>query len=159
MELHRARPSVPTSVLPPLALAALALALGVAAAPAGAATRVVAWNNLGMHCRDDSFAVFSLLPPYNTLLAQVTRDGVLVADPTGLEVTYHGVADPSGSINTTSQGKTDFWQHVVDLFGVSLPPDAGANLGTVQVAVPEPGAGPGVLAAAVVLAGLARARR
>jgi hypothetical protein len=31
--------------------------------------RIVAWNNLGMHCTDADFQIFSLLPPHNTVLA------------------------------------------------------------------------------------------
>lgn len=107
-------------------LAVLALLIGVAAHPARAASlRVVAWNNLGMHCLDGDYSVFSLLPPYNTIEAQVVRDGQLVVDPAGLVVTYRSVADPDASINTTSRGKTDFWAFASDLFGVSLAPDAG----------------------------------
>ena len=57
-------------------LAALA-GLLVAAAPrlsgqgGPAAWKVVAWNNLGMHCMDADFSVFAILPPYNTIQAQV----------------------------------------------------------------------------------------
>ena len=92
---------------------------------AGTHTQVVAWNNLGMHCMDDDYSVFSLLPPYNVLFAQVMRNGNLVASATGLNVTYEAVADPQGSINRTSVGKTNFWSHVADLFGVSPALDLG----------------------------------
>jgi hypothetical protein len=82
------------------------------AAPASAASyTVVAWNNLGMHCMDADFSVLSLLPPYNTIHAQVIDpSGVLVTDPVaaGITVTYEAVADGTGSINTTSSGKTNF---------------------------------------------------
>lgn len=88
--------------------------------------RVVGWNNLGMHCDDADFAVFSILPPYNVLVAQVVDPtGSLVTNPAGLTVTYQAVADATGSINRTSAGKTNFWDNVVGLFGVSLPVDAG----------------------------------
>ncbi len=40
-------------------------------------------------------------------------------------MTYEGVADPNGSINTTSAGKTNFWAYIAPLFGVTLPTDAG----------------------------------
>ena len=87
---------------------------------------VVGWNNLGMHCMDADYSVFSILPPYNTILAQVIdSQGLLVTNPSGLTVTYEAVADPSGSINTTSVGKTTFWQFVHALFGLSLPADVG----------------------------------
>jgi hypothetical protein len=45
------------------------------ASPTLAATNytVVGWNNLGMHCMDSDFSVFSILPPYNTINAQLIR--------------------------------------------------------------------------------------
>jgi hypothetical protein len=43
-----------------------------ATSPAGAAGwTLVGWNNLGMHCMDGDYAVFALLPPYNTIQAQL----------------------------------------------------------------------------------------
>jgi PKD repeat protein len=88
--------------------------------------KVVAWNNLGMHCLDADFGVFAILPPYNTIQAQVIDpSGQLVDAASGLSVTYRGVADPLGSINTTSSGKTSFWEFIAPLFGVTLPPDVG----------------------------------
>jgi hypothetical protein len=112
------------------ALAVLGITFVIAAAvayvEAGSGYKVVGWNNLGMHCMDADFSAFSILPPYNTILAQVIdANGNLVKDTTGLTVTYEGIADPDGSLNTTSQGKTNFWQFVQNLFGVSLPADAG----------------------------------
>ncbi|MBI3782288.1 MAG: Ig-like domain-containing protein [Deltaproteobacteria bacterium] len=104
------------------------LALLPAFSAQAASWTLVGWNNLGMHCMDDDFAIFSLLPPYNTIHAQLTDTlGNLVVDPAaqGITVTYEAVADPSGSINTTSNGKTNFWDHVFALFGASVPADAG----------------------------------
>ncbi len=87
---------------------------------------LVGWNDLGMHCMDADYSVMSILPPYNTVHAQlIDSSGNLVTDPQGITVTYEAVADPSGSINTTSAGKTGFWDHVLDLFGVALAPDQG----------------------------------
>lgn len=90
-----------------------------------ASFRVLAWNNLGMHCMDDDYSVFSILPPFNSIGVQVVRDGALVTDPNGITVTYRAIADPSGSINTTSAGKTNFWDHVADLYGAAVAVDAG----------------------------------
>ncbi len=103
----------------------LGLLLGAGAVTAqSASVRVLAWNDLGMHCMDPDFSVFAILPPYNTVNAQVIRNGRL--ETTGaLRVTYEGVRDPNGSINTTSIGKTNFWQHVSALYGASPPPDTG----------------------------------
>ncbi len=87
---------------------------------------LVGWNNLGMHCMDRDFSVFAILPPYNTIYTQlVDPNGLLVTNPTGIAVTYQGVADPGGSINRTSIGKTNFWQYVLPLFGAAPAPDVG----------------------------------
>ena len=87
---------------------------------------LVGWNNLGMHCMDSDYSVFSILPPYNTINAQlIDSAGRLVKNPTGVTVTYEALTDPSGSINTTSVGKTLFWQFVQVLYGAALVPDAG----------------------------------
>jgi len=104
----------------------LALVFFFGTRPAVADWTLVGGNNLGMHCMDADYAVFSLLPPYNTIHAQlIDPQGHLVRDPAGMTVTYEAVADPDGSINATSVGKTNFWQHVQALFGVTLAPDAG----------------------------------
>lgn len=115
------------------ALAAAVAVLLIAGGGAHVATQagrtgwtVVAWNNLGMHCMDADFSVFGILPPYNTIQAQVIDDtGHLVTSAAGVRVTYQGVADPAGSVNTTSAGKTNFWSYVLPMFGVSLPVNVG----------------------------------
>jgi hypothetical protein len=87
---------------------------------------LLAWNNLGMHCMDSDYSVFSILPPFNVINAQIIDPGGnLVRNSAGIRVTYEAVVDPDGSINTTSVNKTNFWDHVMSLFGVSLPPDSG----------------------------------
>lgn len=108
--------------------AASVLAAGLAPAPltAQAGWTLVAWNDLGMHCMDSDYSVFSVLPPYNTIHAQlIDASGEIVGDPSGITVTYEAVADPSGSINTSSAAKTNFWSFVTGLFGASPPPDDG----------------------------------
>ncbi|MEI6351692.1 MAG: Ig-like domain-containing protein [Verrucomicrobiota bacterium] len=97
---------------------------------AGAATTphytVIGWNNLGMHCMDDDYSVFSILPPYNTVNAQVIdSSGNLVTLGSSVKLTYEAMADPSGSINKTSEGKTNFWSFALPLYGQSLPVDTG----------------------------------
>jgi len=87
---------------------------------------LVGWNDLGMHCMDADFSVMAILPPYNTIHAQlIDSEGNLVTAPGAITVTYEAVADPTGSINTSSVGKTNFWDHVLDLFGASPAPDEG----------------------------------
>jgi hypothetical protein len=88
---------------------------------------VLSWNDLGIHCLDKDFSVFSILPPYNTLHAQVIRRGgePQILNDTVVNVFYQAQADADGTINTTSVGKTNFWDYVRPLFNVSLPPDVG----------------------------------
>ncbi len=108
--------------------AALGLLLLGRAALAHASYTIVGWNNLGMHCMDAEFSVLTILPPYNTIHAQVIDpSGKRVDNPVaaGITVTYEAVADATGSINTTSQGKTDFWQWVGPLFGAAPAIDVG----------------------------------
>lgn len=110
----------------------LCLAIGAVASAAGPARAagytLLGWNNLGMHCMDGDYGVLSLLPPFNTIDAQlIDPEGRLVDDPVaaGIVVTYEAIADADGSINTTAAGKTNFWSFVDGLFGVALPVDAG----------------------------------
>ena len=49
----------------------------------------------------------------------------MTALPAGVTVTYEAVADPDGSINKTSIGKSNFWDYSLVLFGVALPLDTG----------------------------------
>jgi hypothetical protein len=116
------------ALVPAVAVMVLALATyhGPPAPPLLQSWKVVGWNNLGMHCMDSDYGVFSILPPYNVLDAQVIQpDGHLLTAATGYAVTYEAVADPTGSINRTSQGKTSFWQHAGALYGGSAVPDTG----------------------------------
>ncbi|MEJ2039923.1 MAG: hypothetical protein P8X55_13475, partial [Desulfosarcinaceae bacterium] len=80
---------------------------GITPQPGGSAT-VLAANDLGMHCMDREFSVFSILPPFNVVLAQVVRRDATgrpyLAAGNEVDVFYDGVADPSGSINSYSIG-------------------------------------------------------
>src|SRR5512138_356286 len=80
---------------------------------------IVGWNNLGMHCLDADFSLFATLPPYNTIQAQVIDPAGRLVKSNGVRVVYRAVADPTGSINTTSAGKTNFWQFIAPMFGAT----------------------------------------
>ncbi|MGA9234529.1 MAG: hypothetical protein WBV91_06860, partial [Desulfobacterales bacterium] len=96
-----------------------------------AASTVLAFNDLGMHCMDREFSVFSILPPFNVVHSQVVlRDAVgkpYLADDVDVDVFYDAVADPSGSRNSYSAGaaKTDFWLYANSLFGTNLTAGQG----------------------------------
>lgn len=87
---------------------------------------VLAWNDLGMHCLNPDYDTLVILPPYNTVWAQVIETG---SQPrivtTGISVFYRMVD------NTYSDGKRgygQFWTFDTVLFGVDLAPDTGLNL-------------------------------
>ena len=82
-----------------------------------ATNQILGWNNLGMHCMDSDYSVFSILPPYNTIEAQLIVGGKLVTNGTGYTVTYQAVADPDGSINKSSIGKGNWLEYAPQLFG------------------------------------------
>lgn len=86
----------------------------------GASFAVLAANDLGMHCADLDYQIFSILPPYNVVHAQVIRKGAkpVLLDNNSVDVYYSGASsllDPAGagSINTYSVGptyKSNFWE-------------------------------------------------
>ena len=83
---------------------------------------IIGWNDLGMHCYNRDFQDLAVLPPFNTLWAQVIKRGdppAVVTD--NLTVTY------SFPANTYSVGKSNFWDYDQLLFGVDLPPDTGLS--------------------------------
>ncbi len=106
-------------------LLGVAIVLVLLPGPVSAAnSQVLGWNNLGMHCMDSDYSVFSILPPYNTIEAQLIVGGLLVTNG-GYSVTYQAVADPTGSFNSTAAGKGNFYNFALPLFGANLPVDAG----------------------------------
>jgi len=109
-----------------LLVAAVLLALGLSFSAqkntnaASGTYKILAWNDLGMHCYNQDFSDLAVLPPYNNLWVQVIQAG----DPpklvtSGISVTY------SYPDNTYSVGKTNFWSYSKALFGVELPDNIG----------------------------------
>jgi hypothetical protein len=107
---------------------------------------VLANNDLGMHCMDREFSVFSILPPFNVVNAQVVyrrpNGTPQVLGPSQADLFYEPIADAHGSINSRSIGKTDFWQHVAALFGATLPPGQGVTGLWMPADAPQPGPQP-----------------
>lgn len=111
--------------------------VGSASPPPPASTlpwRVLASNDLGMHCADLDYQIFSILPPFNVVHAQVVQTGTASAKPKLLsdanaDVVYRATSssvDPAGagSINTTSNlapsgTKSNFWAPATLPGGVS----------------------------------------
>ncbi len=82
---------------------------------------VLGYNDLGMHCMNQDFSEMCILPPYNTLKAQVIdrrgEEPRIVTSGVSLHYSIPG--------NTISSTKTNFWVHSKSLFGVSLQPNIG----------------------------------
>lgn len=103
----------------------LALTWSVPLATVAASNQILAWNNLGMHCMDSDYSVFSILPPYNTIEAQLIIGGRLVTNGFGYTVTYQAVADPAGSLNSTAMGKGNYYDFARAIYGAVLAPEGG----------------------------------
>lgn len=93
-----------------------------------------------MHCMDGKdYSVFSVLPPYNTVYAKLIKKGTQPTMVTsGVVITYEAIADSTGSINTISSTKTNFWNYVRTLFLASVPPDVGLHSYRTQSLTPQP---------------------
>jgi hypothetical protein len=107
---------------------ALVLVTGGAAGPFGGAQAtgekyvILGWNNLGMHCYDGDFSDFAILPPYNTLYAQVIKIG----DPPqivsqGLTVKYSFPDNTYSAGRSGRPDKTNFWFFAQTLFHLPNP--------------------------------------
>jgi hypothetical protein len=94
--------------------------------PLGGDFVVFAWNDLGMHCLNPTYDTAVILPPYNTIWAQVVKKGNPPSIVTsGLTAEYRIVN------NTYSYGKRSygqFWDNAKVLFGADLAKNRGLNL-------------------------------
>lgn len=82
---------------------------------------VFGYNDLGMHCINEDFSELCVLPPANTLRAQVidrSREDPRIVT-SGVTVKYWIPG------NTDSASKINFWQYAPQLFGVNLPNNMG----------------------------------
>lgn len=100
---------------------ALTKSYGTQAIPAANMSYVIlAWNDLGMHCDQDDYSYFGVLPPFNTLHAQVFRRGGEGAQlvTSGVTVSY------SFPKKTNSALHTNFWTYAPQ-FGWNVPVNVG----------------------------------
>ncbi|MFH0882651.1 MAG: cytochrome C [bacterium] len=82
---------------------------------------LLAWNDLGMHCISDSDPWFVILPPANTLEAQLIKRGnppQIVT--TGVRLTFEA---PAGFGNPVDH--VPFWDYAKINFGADLAPNIG----------------------------------
>jgi ssDNA-binding Zn-finger/Zn-ribbon topoisomerase 1 len=98
---------------------ALTAAYGTQAIPAANMRYVVlAWNDLGMHCDQDDYSYFMVLPPFNTLHAQVMDRNADQLVTSGITVSY---AFPR---KTNSALHTNFWDYAAQ-YGFNVAPNVG----------------------------------
>ncbi|MBL3601679.1 MAG: PKD domain-containing protein [gamma proteobacterium endosymbiont of Lamellibrachia anaximandri] len=119
--------------------------------------RVMAINDLGMHCGDFDTRIASILPPFQVLLAQVVQKGAMpqLLDNTQAEVVYSAVSNPNDPILNDpnvftgvapdgSVFKTNFWNTVsAGAYDAFYPPQvtplAGGVMGmTDDIGLPVP---------------------
>lgn len=85
--------------------------------------QILGWSDKGMHGINKDYSNMALMPPYNTVYAQVIKKGIGTKNPEIVtdigSVTYEIVG------NTTSVGKTNFWDYLKKLFGIEAKPDEG----------------------------------
>ena len=101
-------------------LAAGAASLPLIDAPPDGSYALIATNELGMHCMQDDYSEFCVLPPFNSIRAQLIQRG----NPphiveSGVEVRYTLPAQQRGV------DQNNFWVHAEQTFGVDLPPGVG----------------------------------
>ena len=102
---------------------ALTRSYGTQAIPATGMSYVIfAWNDLGMHCDQDDYSYFMVLPPYNTLKAQVFRRGSEGASliTSGITVNYSFPKKKNSALHT------NFWAYAPQ-FGFNVPTNVGIS--------------------------------
>lgn len=95
--------------------------------------RIIAANDLGMHCGDLDDRIATILPPFNVIHAQVFQRAPrpIILDSAAVNVTYSSssqIADPALAnppITAPDGGifKTNFWNTAVSTYAPFYPPD------------------------------------
>ncbi len=94
-----------------------------AAAVAVADTYVlIGYNDLGMHCMNSDFSEIMVLPPFNTMRAQLIRRGSSPDVETSAGDFQIRYFLPN---NTHSADKTNFWEYWQPALGPQQPPNVG----------------------------------
>ncbi|OAQ20907.1 choice-of-anchor Q domain-containing protein [Thermosulfurimonas dismutans] len=87
---------------------------------------VIAYNDPGMHCINQDYSQLSILPPFNTLIAQVIRKG---EHP---EIVTQGIWVEYRLLENTSCRGTNFWDYVKKFFWMDVQLCTGLTGKTLQ---------------------------
>lgn len=119
----------------------LSVPVVVTAAVSSTGYTLLAWNDLGMHCMDSDYSVFSILPPFNNLHAQLVDNASGKLVNANVSLTYEAMADPAGSTNSYSilgpSKKTNFWDYAQAFFGSNPGDDVGLTGNRAPSATPR----------------------
>ncbi|HEY3838467.1 MAG TPA: Ig-like domain-containing protein [Bryobacteraceae bacterium] len=89
---------------------------------------MIGWSDFGVNPMERDYSVFAIYPPYGTVHAQlIDSTGVLYKGASAVTVTYEAAAAPNAGVNSSSSGKTNFWQFAQVLFGGSTVADKGVS--------------------------------
>ncbi len=90
-------------------------AYGTQTPPANSMNYVLfAWNNLGMHCDQNDYSAFCVLPPYNILVAElINRNTTTNPITSGVTVSYYLYNKQNPSLHT------NFWNYVGQFCGTN----------------------------------------
>ncbi len=83
---------------------------------------IFAWNDLGMHCDQNDYSYFMVLPPYNTLHVQVFQRGGDGANlvTSGITVSYNFPKKTNSALHT------NFWTYAPQ-YGFNVPANVGIS--------------------------------
>lgn len=98
---------------------ALTKSYGTQTIPAASMSYVLlAWNDLGMHCDQDDYSYFMVLPPYNTLHVQVIKRPSVVTS--GITVSYAFAKKTNSTLHTN-------WWTYQSQYGFNQPANVGIS--------------------------------
>jgi hypothetical protein len=124
---------------------ALTAAYGTQAIPAANMRyTVLAWNDLGMHCDQDDYSYFMVLPPFNTLHAQVVDRTADKLVGSGITVSYAFPRKMNPSLHT------NFWDYAAQ-YGFNVAPNVGITGATPAGDMVPDGSGLGFVVTGVPL--------
>ena len=110
---------------------------GAPSAPRTTNYVLLGWNDLGMHCMNENYSNLAVLPPFNTLWAQVVLRGTTPQIITNSITVDYSIFNNTFSACQSGNCKSNFWQYAQALFGLPspLPDNVGLDGATLSGAM------------------------